>query len=197
MADEILVDPDEPVLVDPDEPIINPNEPIVVSEDDPVVLEPNDTFITMNRSNTSVSDTVNAALTTPHSLFIVNGTLDLTGNISVPTYKVNLLNKYEEWTDNNKVDHRDIHSKKIEGNFELVFFSPEEYYTLMATLKNGEKSSGAIDCSVYCNNTMEVYNVEMFVDTEPSNIVPYLGQYKEYERLTVEVKQRGAVYVSS
>ena len=140
---------------------------------------------------------IDAALTTPHRLFIIAGDLDLTENISVPSYKVNLVDKYDEWTDNNKVDHHDIHSRKIEGTFDLVFHAPEEYFALMAALKVHKNSRGAYDCSVYCNNDMAVYTVEMFIETEPADIVPFLGQYKEYEKLTVNVKQRTNLYIPS
>lgn len=143
----------------------------------------------------SVASDVQNALTEPHSLFIVDGVLDLTGNISVPSYKVNALYGYDEWTDMNKTIHRDANSKRAEGTFDMVFQSPEEFLTFLATMKEYRRSNLTHYCSVYCVNDMEVINAEMYVDYDPSDILPYLGQYKEYEKLTVTIKQRGSTYV--
>ncbi len=143
----------------------------------------------------SVETEIQNALTQPHRLFIINGVLDITENIIVPSYRVNLNDKYDEWKDNNKYTHRDITAKKIEGKFELLFNTEEEYFRFMAVTKESKKSNGSYDCSVYCNNTMEVITCEMYIDFEPINIVPYIGLKKDYEKLTVTVEQRGNQYV--
>ena len=143
----------------------------------------------------SIAQDVQNALTVPHRLFIINGTLDLTENISVPSYKVNAVYGYEEWTDMNKTIHRDTNSKKVEGTFDMVFQSPEEFLTFLATMKEYRQSNGSYYCSAYCVNDMSVVNADMYVDFEPSDILPYLGEYKEYEKLTVTVKQRGNSYI--
>ena len=142
----------------------------------------------------SIASDVQTAMTTPQRLFIVGGVLDLTEHITVPSYKVNLLDGYEEWTDNNKVTHRDIVSKKAQGSFSVHFEYLEEYLTFIATMKELKKSNGAYDCSVYCNNTLEAYNIEMFVDFEPANVMPFIGA-KEYDAIEITVNQRTNMYV--
>ena len=144
----------------------------------------------------SIASDVQAALTTPQRLFIVAGILDLTEHITVPSYQVNLLDGYEEWTDNNKVTHRDIVSQKAQGSFSLKFETLEEYLNFIATMKESKKQNGSYDCTVYCNNTLEAYNIEMFVDFEPANVMPYIGS-KDYDAIEVTVTQRGNQYIRS
>lgn len=143
----------------------------------------------------SIASDVQTAMTTPQRLFIVGGVLDLTEHITVPSYKVNLLDGYEEWTDNNKVTHRDIVAQKAHGTFSLHFEVLEEYLTFIATMKELKKSNGSYDCSVYCNNTLEVYNIEMFVDFDPTNVMPFIGS-KDYEAIEITVTQRGNQYIA-
>lgn len=143
----------------------------------------------------SIASDVQTAMTTPQRLFIVGGVLDLTEHITVPSYKVNLLDGYEEWTDNNKVTHRDIVAQKAQGTFSLRFEALEEYLTFIATMKELKKSNGSYDCSVYCNNTLEAYNIEMFVDFDPANVMPFIGS-KDYEAIEITVTQRGNQYIA-
>lgn len=143
-----------------------------------------------------VESAVSEALTTPLPLYIIAGVLDITSFISVPSYKVNLLDRYEEWTDSNKIVHRDLVAKKIEGTFDLFFSNPEDFYRFMATVKEYKKQNTSIDCTVYCVNAMEAITCEMYMDFEPSDTIPYIGLSKDYEKLTVTVLQRGNQYIS-
>ena len=133
-------------------------------------------------------------MTTPQRLFIVAGVYDLTEHITVPSYKVNLLDVYEEWTDNNKVTHQDVVAKKAQGSFSVHFETLEEYLTFIATMKEYKKSNRSYDCSVYCNNTLECYNIEMFVDYDPPNVMPFIGA-KDYDAIEITVMQRTNQYI--
>ena len=141
-----------------------------------------------------VQEELQAALVTSQRLFIVSGVEDLTEYITVPSYKVNLLEGYDEWTDNNKTTHRDINSLKVQGSFSVKFETLEEYQTFMLVMKNYKKSNGSYDCTVYCNNTLETVTVEMFIDFEPANIMPYIGS-KDYDPIEITVTQRGNQYI--
>ena len=144
----------------------------------------------------SIASDVQTALTTPQRLFIVGGVLDLTEYITVPSYKVNLRDVYEEWTDNNKTTHQDVVAKKVQGSFSVHFETLEEYLTFIATMKELKKQNRAYDCSVYCNDMLEAYNIEMFIDYDPPNVMPYIG-IKDYDAIEIEVSQRGNQYVRS
>lgn len=135
-------------------------------------------------------------LPTSSPLFIVNGTMDLTNFIVVPSYQVNLLDGYEEWTDNNKVTHRDIISKKASGSFSLKFENLDQYQAFLLYMANNKKQNGSYDCTVYFNNTLSSETIEMFIDFEPANVMPYVG-VKDYDAIEVTVEQRGNQYVPS
>ena len=144
----------------------------------------------------SIAEQLNTALNTSQRLFIVNGTMDLTNYIVVPSYDVNLIDGYDEWSDMNKTDHRDTTSKKAEGSFSLHFQTLEEFQAFLIVMKDSKKRNGSYDCSVFCNNTLSCINVEMYVDFRPPNIMPYIGA-KDYDPIEVTVKQRGNQYVRS
>jgi hypothetical protein len=134
------------------------------------------------------------ALPASSPLFIVNGTMDLTTLIEVPSYQVNLEDVYEEWTDNNQVTHRDTIAKKAKGSFNVRFESVDQYQAFMMYLKNNKKQNASYDCSVYLNNMLEAINTEMFIDFAPENFMPYIG-VKEYDSIEVTVEQRGNQYI--
>lgn len=139
-------------------------------------------------------DTLIDALPASTPLFIVNGTMDLTTVIEVPSYQVNLTDVYEEWTDNNQVTHRDIIAQKAKGSFEVKFEDVDQYRAFMLYLKNNKKSNGSWDCSVYLNNQLTAINTEMFIDFEAADVMPYIGA-KDYDAIEITVEQRGNQYI--
>ena len=142
----------------------------------------------------SITEQLSETLTTPQRLFIVAQVMDLTNFIVVPSYQVNLLDGYEEWTDNNKVTHRDIVSQKAKGSFQLKFETLEQFQTFMIVMKDYKKKNGAYDCTVFCNNRLSTYNTEMFIDFEAANVMPYIGA-KDYDPIDVTVEQRSNQYI--
>ena len=144
----------------------------------------------------SVESQLHTAMTTSQRLFIVAGVMDLTEHITVPSYKVNLIDGYDEWIDNNKVTHRDIVSKKAQGSFSIKFESLEEFQSFMIIMKDYKKQNGSYDCTVFCNNTLSTINTEMFIDFDAANVMPYIGS-KDYDAIELTVTQRGNQYVRS
>lgn len=141
---------------------------------------------------TAMTNALDALNTSP--LFILNGTMDITSLIVVPSYRVNLEDVYEEWTDSNKLTHRDITAKKAKGNFEITFQNVDQYQAFMMHLRNNKKQNGSYDCSVYLNNMLEAINTEMYIDFAPENVMPIIG-VKEYKHIEVTVEQRGNQYI--
>lgn len=161
-----------------------------------VLLDPlEDTLLTEDtQTRQSIAQQLNTALNNPLPLFIIAGVLDLTPFIEVPTYKVNLRDGYEEWTDMNKTDHHDINSQKAEGTFSVKFETLEQFQTFLIVMKDYKKQNGSYDCSVYCTNTLSAINVEMYIDFDPANVMPYIGA-KDYDSIEITVKQRGNQYI--
>lgn len=141
-----------------------------------------------------VQEELQSTLATSQRLFIIAGVLDLTEHITVPSYKVNLVDGYDEWTDNNKTTHRDITSQKAQGSFSVHFETLEEFQTFVLVLKNYKKQNGSYDCTVFCNNTLTTITVEMFIDCELTNVMPYIGA-KDYDAIDITVTQRGNQYI--
>ena len=127
-------------------------------------------------------------------LFIVAGVMDLTNFIVVPSYQVNMLDVYDEWDDNNKVHHRDLTAQKAKGSFQVKFETLEQFQTFMIVMKDYKKQNRAYDCSVFCNNMLSTYNIEMFIDFEAANVMPYIGA-KDYDPIDITVEQRTNQYV--
>lgn len=161
-----------------------------------LLLDPGDQLLTAEELEIrqSIIEQVNTALTTSQPLFIVAGVLDLTEFIQMPTYKVSLKDGYDEWTDNNKVIHHDIHTRRAEGSFSIRFETVEQFQTFMIVMKDYKKQNGSYDCSVFCNNTLSVINTEMFIDFDAANVMPYIG-VKDYDAIDVTVQQRGNEYI--
>ncbi len=147
----------------------------------------------LNQDATNMEAMING-LPESSPLFIVNGTMDLTNFIVVPSYQVNLQDGYSEWTDNNKVTHRDIASKKAMGSFSLKFETLDQYRAFVLYMANNKKQNGSYDCTVYFNNTLSTATIEMYVDFELANVMPFVG-LKDYEAIEVTVEQRGNQYV--
>ena len=143
---------------------------------------------------TSMDSLLDALTSSP--LFIVNGTMDLTNFIVVPSYQVNLVDGYEEWTDNNKVLHKDKVSANAQGSFSLKFETLDQFQAFMLYMKNNKKQNLAYDCTVFCNNTLEMYNMEMFIEFDAANVMPFIGA-KDYDAIEVTVTQRGNQFVRS
>lgn len=148
--------------------------------------------ILKGQAATAMTNALDALDTSP--LFIVNGTMDLTSLIVVPSYQVNLVDGYEEWTDSNQVKHRDIVSKKAKGTFSVKFETIDQYQAFMTYLKNNKKQNGSYDCSVYLNNMLTAINTEMYIDFEPANVMPFIGA-KDYDAISITVEQRGNQYI--
>ena len=142
----------------------------------------------------SIAQQLNTALNTSSPLFIIAGVLDLTRFIEVPTYRVNLKDGYDEWTDMNKTDHHDINKQKAEGTFSLKFETLEQFQAFLIVMKTYKKQNGSYDCSVYCTNTLSTINAEMYIDFDPANVMPYIGS-KDYDSIEVTVNQRTNQYI--
>lgn len=163
---------------------------LIISEDT-LIIAGNDT-----PERRSIAEQLSETLITSQRLFIVAGVMDLTNYIVVPSYQVNLLDGYEEWTDNNKVTHRDTVSQKAKGSFQLKFETLEQFQTFMIVMKDYKKQNGSYDCTVFCNNRLSTYNIEMFIDFEAANVMPFIGA-KDYDPIDVTVEQRSNQYVRS
>ena len=82
----------------------------------------------------------------------------------------------------------------LSGSFQVKFETLEQFQTFMIVMKDYKKQNRAYDCSVFCNNMLSTYNIEMFIDFEAANVMPYIGA-KDYDPIDITVEQRTNQYV--
>ena len=121
-----------------------------------------------------------------NSLFVVNG-VDLTTHIVAPTYIMNELNVYEEWTDANKVNHRDVIRTRVTGSFDVYIDNETDFNTFVNMIEN--KSGGDyITATVYINNKDTTDTRNFFITCELPNIVPMFGR-QPIDPISVELEE--------
>lgn len=97
----------------------------------------------------------------------INGT-DITQYVLSESYKINQKNEYNEWTDANRVNHRDIIRTRVEGEFELQFKIGDEipYNNFVALIKDNTVS-GVLPITVFVNNVNETKEINVFYEYLP------------------------------
>lgn len=122
-----------------------------------------------------------------------NGTivdLDVTSNITVPNYKVSNVRQYESWEDNNSTIHKQLLCRKVKGTFTLKFFTIEDYEYFNNFIEANTKEDGSIPATIYCNDTLTTKEVDLFVEYDQNNVMPFIG-FKDYDGFEVTVEERG------
>jgi hypothetical protein len=54
-------------------------------------------------------------------VFLRLGSTDLSAFADIQNWKVNQVDVWQEWTDGNWIDHREIVRQRVEGSFKLGF----------------------------------------------------------------------------
>ena len=123
-------------------------------------------------------------------LFVVNNK-DFTPHITVPSYKVNDEEVYEEWQDANYKTHREITRKQVNGSFKVLYDVVEElddFFDTIETLK-AASDDGSIEMTVYLNNLHTTKTITAFVKYTPSNEKPFF-QREKVSGFDVTIKER-------
>ena len=102
-------------------------------------------------------------------IFFKLGSTDLSPAADVQNWKVNKVDVWQEWTDGNWTDHREIVRQRVEGSFRLGFKSEtdwSDFTTLLAAAKN---TAGYYSLQVYVNNTAASETVDAFLEISAAN----------------------------
>lgn len=119
------------------------------------------------------------------------GEIDYTSHIVAPTYSVDLKPLYDEWVDANRITHREVVRKRIEGKFTMKFYNISEYNEFLENLHDSETLGGYVICSLYANCTRTMYeDVEVFFELDLPNEEPFISSGGEYEGFEVTVVER-------
>lgn len=89
---------------------------------------------------------------------------DITNFIIEGSYKMDSSDVYESWKDGNKIEHRIIVGKKINGSFQVVCSNRTNSITLSTFLSywNNAVRNGVITLGVYVNNTNKFEAIEAY-----------------------------------
>lgn len=113
----------------------------------------------------------------------INGT-DISQYILSESYSINQKDEYNEWTDANRVNHRDIIRTRVSGKFELQFpVCNEQLYTDFVTLLSDNTVSGILPITVFVNNINETKEINVFYEYLPVMVknVRSNKYYKSFE----------------
>ena len=122
-------------------------------------------------------------------LFVM-GIHDYTQFIKMPTYQVNQIDVYNEWTDANGTIHRDVYRTSTEGSFTLWFDDHDDYEQFISDINEFKTvQEGYILAEVYINNKLDSYRGYFYIDFTPANELPYMGS-KAHEGFQVTIKER-------
>lgn len=121
-------------------------------------------------------------------LFSMNG-VDYTTHITYPSYQVNKMDIYEEWTDANYTEHRELVRTQTSGSLTLMFNDQTEYLNFLSALQTLKGADGAVLASFYSNKTNELITNWFYIDFEPANELPYMGE-RSVEGIQLTIKER-------
>lgn len=98
----------------------------------------------------------------------INGN-DLSSHMQYKDYECNQVVEYSAWQDCNYTEHRTIKRRRIEGKFDLVFFSTQtETLEWFNTLMESVEDDGRYTISVYVQNIKSLEEIEAYVEWETS-----------------------------
>lgn len=118
------------------------------------------------------------------------GSTDYTASIlNDETYKVKKNDEFDVWRDANRVEHRKKVRTRVAGSFNLKFRDEASYTSFLTTLAAEKQAEEYYPCSIYCNNTKTVENVNLFINFEPVLIQESSMQLR-FKEFPVEVRER-------
>ena len=131
-------------------------------------------------------------------MFIING-IDFTRFITVPSYKVNELDVFDEWEDGNRRKHKYIVRSQIKGSFTLKFTNIDDFNNFFATVNSNKVATGdyagAVLATVYMVNRNAVKSTYVFITADPADTLPLFASpsYDGFD-VTIEEVWWGGIY---
>lgn len=95
------------------------------------------------------------------------GAKDYSNRVLAGAYAVQSKDVYNTWTDCNYVEHRDKVRERIEGSFDVLFLTIEEYTAFMADLLLVKQSDTSYLVNIMDNAKNIERNAYVFLDMTP------------------------------
>lgn len=97
-------------------------------------------------------------------VFFKIGSTDLTAYADIQNYNINKADVFQNWTDGNWVDHRDMVRTRITGTILLGFKTAASWSAFLALLTSQRNAAGFYPVTVYVNNTGTTETIDAFLD---------------------------------
>lgn len=102
-------------------------------------------------------------------IFFQLGSTDLSPDADVQNWKVNQVDVWQEWTDGNWIQHRDVVRQRIQGTFQLGFQTSASWDAFTALLAAARNAAGYYTVKVYVNNTASSETIDAFLEISAAN----------------------------
>lgn len=97
-------------------------------------------------------------------VFFKIGSTDLSQYADIQNYSINQADVFQNWTDGNWVDHRDMVRTRITGTILLGFKTAASWSAFLALLTSQRNAAGYYPVTVYVNNTGTTETIDAFLD---------------------------------
>ena len=114
---------------------------------------------------------------------------DLTGFADIQNYSVNQNDVYQNWTDGNWIEHRDVVRRRVEGEVKLGFAKAADFAAFTALLISARQTGGWYPVTVYVNNTGAVMDIEAFLEVKGAGKWD-LKNGRQWVVQTIQITQR-------
>lgn len=96
------------------------------------------------------------------------GNADFTPWVKSDTYNVDRADVYQEWTDGNWHDHREVARTRITGSFSLSFARAADFQAFIAALASERNANNYYSVTVFPASVGAVQTIDAFLDYKGS-----------------------------
>ena len=114
---------------------------------------------------------------------------DLSAFADIQNYDVNKTDVYQEWTDGNWIDHREIVRTRIQGTVTLGFKKTSDWNAFVALLNATRNAAGYFPITLWVNNTATSETIDAFLDLAGSGKWDLVNS-RFWRVITISVTQR-------
>lgn len=120
---------------------------------------------------------------------IING-IDFGSHVIAGTYSVQNDDIYASWTDGNGRNHRQLKRKKMQGSFDMIFRTMDEYESFMAAIKASQEENLNSYVSATLTDNLSNEDVESNYYFDYTPIRNRDADWRDYfEKFTVNVEE--------
>lgn len=121
------------------------------------------------------------------TVFMIND-IDFSMHIPAGSFKVGDVPLYTSWNDANGREHREVYRRKLQGTFDMIFKTVEDFEVFNRAYKDVRAASGLTPVLIMNNSTNSLEQKDVYLSFETIR-----NRYDDwtdyYERFTVDVKE--------